>query len=636
MKKHIRTAAVAMIIVSLLASVSLNYFRFLAEASYKSAHILVDYDELYNLAVANGQGLGELAARFREAGATGVMVRERTLEDLEQRGLITLLKLGEAALFKEFDPDIFSGLREKPGYTYIITKDSVIYENISAELQAMGKDFTSTHNRDNYLICAGITEKEYEKMGVGFIRPGLEEIAGAGLAVAPRLRECSKSTEQSLDLMAENLAALPGLALVAFNDPVIMGANNIPYLAEKLKELNVPAGAFEFFKQAGLNQLALELDKNLLRIHSISEEEMDNYNEGMAVDRFKLAAAERNIRVLYVRLFGMNHPSSALQRGLDYIGSVREGLAAEGLSAGAPAPLGAIPYSRALMFLIGLGVVGAGLLALGLVTTPFWQLVLGLLGVLGWGGLLLFDPMLARKGFALLSVIIYPVLGVIYFLDDSPRSLPEAVASLLKMSAVSLAGAVIMTGLLADRTFMLTLNTFSGVKLAHLLPLVLIPGYFFYKGGRPVRRLGEVLDYPVKNKHVLLGLALFTVLAVYLIRTGNEAPQLVTSWEVALRDFLDQALGVRPRTKEFLLGHPAMLVLLYFGYDLRKIVVLLLGVIGQVSLVNTYAHLHTPLAVSLLRSFHGLWLGILLGVAAVILLNYLLAFLKKKGALKSE
>ena len=93
---------------------------------------------------------------------------------------------------------------------------------------------------------------------------------------------------------------------------------------------------------------------------------------------------------------------------------------------------------------------------------------------------------------------------------------------------------------------------------------------------------------------------------------------------------------MRPRTKEFLLGHPAMLVLLYFGYDLRKIVVLLLGVIGQVSIVNTYAHLHTPLAVSLLRSFHGLWLGILLGVAAVILLNYLLAFLKKKGALKSE
>ena len=60
----------------------------------------------------------------------------------------------------------------------------------------------------------------------------------------------------------------------------------------------------------------------------------------------------------------------------------------------------------------------------------------------------------------------------------------------------------------------------------------------------------------------------------------------------------DRLMGVRPRTKEFLLGHPFMLAVLYYGFDLRKSAVLLFGLIGQISLINTYAHIHTPLLIS--------------------------------------
>jgi len=59
---------------------------------------------------------------------------------------------------------------------------------------------------------------------------------------------------------------------------------------------------------------------------------------------------------------------------------------------------------------------------------------------------------------------------------------------------------------------------------------------------------------------------------------------------------------------------------------------LLLGVIGQISLVNTYAHLHTPLLISLVRSFHGLWLGLFLGVAAILALSILNKWLARRLA----
>ena len=59
------------------------------------------------------------------------------------------------------------------------------------------------------------------KSGVGVIRPGLEEIAGAD-GRGTRLRSVPSPPEQSLDLMAEKTSLRAGLAWF-FQDPVIMG-----------------------------------------------------------------------------------------------------------------------------------------------------------------------------------------------------------------------------------------------------------------------------------------------------------------------------------------------------------------------------------------------------------------------------
>ena len=100
-----------------------------------------------------------------------------------------------------------------------------------------------------------------------------------------------------------------------------------------------------------------------------------------------------------------------------------------------------------------------------------------------------------------------------------------------------------------------------------------------------------------------------------------------------MRQLLDRILGVRPRTKEFLIGHPLMLILLYFGYELKLFPLVMVGTIGQVSIINTYAHIHTPLNISFLRTFHGLWIGILIGIIAIIIIK---AVGRKAGALFSD
>lgn len=619
--------AVIAIIISLAAALYLDFFRVRAETANKTVEILLDYDELVTLSKANGQPLDMLGARFKEAGATGVVIRERTLQDLEQSGDVLLLSgTALAILALEDDGDTLSGLPAGDS-TVILTKDKAVFQDLLSRLQARKEGVHSREKGDTYLISLSLTPKEKEKMGVGFAGVDFSALKKSGLAAVPRLREWSKATPENLEVLAGELRGMPGLILVTFNDPVVAGANNLPLMAEKIAELGVPVGTFEFYNQQGLTSLAGLLGKQVIRVHAISENDMPRYNEPLALERFAIAVGERNIRALYVRFFGLDDPTHALDRNLGYLGQIKATLEGEGFNTGTPSPLPAIPYSRILMFIIGLGVVAAGVLILNRVMPWQWPLALGLLGVLGWLGLLFLSPVLARKAFALLGVVLFPVLGVMVLVREEGRDWKKAVLTLLQMSGLSLAGALIMTGLLADKSFMLKLDSFSGVKAAHVLPLVLAAVYFLYTKNAILKRTQDLLERPVLVKHLAAGALLLATLAVYIIRTGNEGTMLVSSWETTFRSLLDQYLGVRPRTKEFLLGHPAMLAVLYYGYDGRKLALLLLGLIGQISLINTYAHIHTPLVISLIRSFNGLWLGLLLGLALIAAVNLVLKWL---------
>ena len=67
----------------------------------------------------------------------------------------------------------------------------------------------------------------------------------------------------------------------------------------------------------------------------------------------------------------------------------------------------------------------------------------------------------------------------------------------------------------------------------------------------------------------------------------------------------------------------------YYGATRGKWFLSIPAVIGQVSLVNTYAHIHTALVMSLRRSLNGLVLGIILGIVAIVVIELALKLWKK-------
>lgn len=97
----------------------------------------------------------------------------------------------------------------------------------------------------------------------------------------------------------------------------------------------------------------------------------------------------------------------------------------------------------------------------------------------------------------------------------------------------------------------------------------------------------------------------------------------VSGLELRFRAFLEQALYARPRSKELLIGHPAFLAAAFAWWKkwptMVFFILVLVATIGQGSMVETFAHMRTPVMMSFARGIGGVLGGAMIGTAAVLL-----------------
>ena len=268
-----------------------------------------------------------------------------------------------------------------------------------------------------------------------------------------------------------------------------------------------------------------------------------------------------------------------------------------------------------------------------------------LLSLAFWALWLLGRSAQARQGAALAVALAFPVLAVAAGWEragggraergqggrggagngvdaGAARALPRAVFSFLAAVLVSLAGAALLVVLLDDVRFVAAIELFRGVKVVHVAPLAAVALWLWpwlRRGARSAAWRSPWLRW-------LAGAVLISGLAVYVLRTGNYGLPILEVEEQARR-LLEAAFGARPRTKEFLLGHPALLLAFWLSAGGRRgaaaAAAAVLGAIGQISILNTFSHAHAPVGLSLARTGYGLLLGFLLGCAAVALAAWL-------------
>ena len=217
------------------------------------------------------------------------------------------------------------------------------------------------------------------------------------------------------------------------------------------------------------------------------------------------------------------------------------------------------------------------------------------------------SPRLARWG-VIVSSIVFPLLALWCGLQ-----MRQFLVAFGYTSLVTTIGGCVIAWFLSDGIYLQKISAVPGIKTALLIPLFLSP-FLVYR----FDELRMLWRRRIMVGHLWIAGGLITLLLVVLMRSGNYSFGFIGP-EESMRRFLEDLLAVRPRTKEFLFGHP----LLVLGFFLRNPLLIVLGMLGQVSIINTFMHAHTPFMVSLIRTVHGWWIGTAIGMAAVGVVVYI-------------
>lgn len=425
--------------------------------------------------------------------------------------------------------------------------------------------------------------------------------------------------------------------------------------------------------QSGVDAITAATDYNAVRVFSVWDYIQYRYAyygyEGAEEVENTLfrAIVERNIRVIYFKPVKQTDNSFAYITDVevyrDLFSGLNDRLAAHGISLGRASVMDNYQIPSLVMLVLGLGagIGGALLPSAFLPMKKKWTYLLAGAAVVCVCGAWVVLPNLFRLLASFASAVVFACLAAVFFLRAAKRSgqrlpenaplrkiLPRCVLVLLGAALISLAGAMMTAAPLSSTDFMLELGIFRGVKAAQLLPLaffclLFISYYGFFQKDRPsdTLELGDIVTALRWNIPVwcLLLLAVVGLAGYYyLARTGHESDVSVSTLEIMMRNDLENLLLARPRTKEFLVAFPGIMLAVYCAVRRLPFFTALFGLagtIGLTSICNTFMHIHTPLYLGFIRTGYSLLFGIVIGCVMILCFDLLYKWynghLKKYG-----
>jgi hypothetical protein len=624
----------ALVAVGLLCSVFISIRRIHSERAHRRIDIIVDYGDLRRLAAVDPGGVHAALKQMQDAGATGIAVYEDGFIEAVASGIIDYQQDMDGLLMRpgmqEYadmirDPSITKLLvDELPGH-YAAMLDAYFGPETCARTPESPEAKTSAPSPS---ICfVRHSPRELEELSLGF------DIPETSLAVSLRPRHTPYDTPASIQAKMQAWDKLQNKSPVIFDGTAIAGFPNAmkPLLEAVAQRPGMRVGFLELVGQQGITTIANKFPEQVVQTHSITELEMVKIGRDAAMRRMIRAVRERRVQVLYLRLFvrdtGMP-PDKALAYNVGYVRDVAEGVRTAGYTTGAAAPVkkmdvpwfiraGAISGAFALVFLLAGSVFrvpwNPAVLVCALVFPGY-----ALLASQGFGMLVLKVSALLvaclAPGLAVSALFLYPQRH--YDGPGRTMPLPQNIKAFLIVCLLTSAAGFMAGSVISHRDFFVRIDMFSGVKLALVCPLLVVT----YAWLRVCRfSIEEFLQSPLRYMEAVAGVAILAAAAIYLIRSGNDAAiSPLGGQERNFREWLEAVFVVRPRTKEFLLGHPAMILLGLVPFHRKNylfLVVLIAGTVGQASLFNTFCHVHTPLPLTLARVVLGVLLGTAVGAA---------------------
>lgn len=628
LEKNLTKIGIVFIFISLAFSLIAIGERMSFEAKNNGIEIILDSQDFQDLAFQEGVSFSEVLRQFKEAGATTLSVPFLTWADLEDLGYVGIFshrELGRSILSGNTDL-LISALYNQGNNseTYIIVKPGYdLSDSLDILKNLLGYDRINLFRyNSNNVVIVETTPANLRLIPTGLINKPLVEVAkslGYKLIFRPINTVYIKSG--MIPKLLKNILLYKDItsALVFQGTEVLGYPDNLEDMVSYIKENNLNIAIAEFANQKGMDKISIHLLGNTARLHSISSGELSKLTPSEVIDRVIRAAKERNVRFIYLRpILKSTSEESILEENIEIISLVKNRLEDNGFKVGNATFIPSWRGFRPSFLGMGLGIAGA-IMILGQEFLSF-PIILGIsiLSILVGGLTSIMTISILRKLLALGVAFIFPLVGQwkILFSDSKKESY---VISILKIVLIGLTGGFLIGGGLASTDFMLQINQFMGVKLAHILPFLFIIILLFIKEKDTIN---HIIFYPLNILNFIIILVLIGGAVLYIIRTGNISSEAVWGWEITMRRTLEKIMMVRPRTQEFLIGYPFILLALEMFKKYREMGVILgtISLIAPVSIINAFCHIHTPVFLTLFRMVNGFVLGIIVGfiVLAII------------------
>ena len=681
MKKfHYHPILLAAILIGFIASLLIGMERHAVEENSRTVELAVDYEGLLELAAREGLPAEQVLARAKEAGITSLAVYETTFEKFNKNGKATAVQGADILAAYHTgtltDPHWRTLVEEDKivgTEIYVVAHDPVTYAELKEDLfRRFGSARVTVYTvgTDEVLAVKDYYEA-FEKRNIGLPSDEMRAVNAAGFDVLARPSNYASCTSEDVHAV---FARMDGIAVsgIVFSGQECLGAPKA--LQTTIDEMNarrLPLGLIEgvtqlqFYKQQGMDEIAKGIGyDHVARLCSIPKDELKKLKIDAAVERWGTTDEERNIRIDLLRIYDEPAPGmTLLDTNMKYFADTRAALESNGFKIGRAGVFASYDPSRVLRALVAMGVAAAGVLYLSLVIPALNRRRKAVVLFFAVAALICVMPILIGAGgkvrvlAALASANLFPTLAIVALLDllrgrrfqkNAPtwRILVAGLVLLGITSALSLVGASYLSGSLTDTRYLLEFDIFRGIKLTFVLPMILVAVAFmqrfdifdgqFDASAGVLGQLREILATPVRVGSLLGGLVLLGALVVLVLRSGHTSGMPVPGIELKMRAALEQLFYARPRTKEFLIGHPAFLLALY-GAARRWRTWIIFGLvlaatIGQGSMVETFAHMRTPIEMSLVRGIGGICFGGAIGAVLVALVaawNHLLERVKR-------
>lgn len=343
------------ICLSLIVGLYTIYQRAEIEKRYKTAEILLDYNEMKKFADSSGKDLSYWLKKFKEYGAQSVAMQEETIKLLIEGGYDLKAEI-VSELVKEYNwqddynQKIVSAIMKNkinPADVIVTIKDKEIYGYIVSGLEERyPQNFYETYFLDNvyYIVLNGTNDDlyfggiekvinlsgkgvyEYSKVvdsrlmniGIGYDPEKISIIKEAGLDVVLRPINFPTYNEKLADAYKaanERYGLEPRIYIVHGKEFFLGYPGNEGSLLNYIKENNIAIALIEsstqreHLGQEGLNKLIKDSNYQALRTFTMwdyirERNKYYNYEGAEEIENTMFRAiTERNIRVIYFKPF---------------------------------------------------------------------------------------------------------------------------------------------------------------------------------------------------------------------------------------------------------------------------------------------------------------------------------------------